>query len=279
MRKNKKTKIQAQFASVLVFVLLGTNTAFAEWVDGRGERMFGPDISENEACEYAMKRARKDAIRKVTGEKLTGEDLMVCQEQKDDASCILNRLTWITTDGVIRDIRNKHRQIAKTSTGHQTCVVTLQADVVVAEGKPDPGFDMSVKLNQRTFRDRETLKISVAPTQPMYLTVFQWLPYEKAERQVTRIFPNKFDPGILFKEKGTIPTKANQSKYDMEIRFPKGVKKRKKLVDEYLMLVGTRKRITFRKSFSYEEFNKRLLEIPLSERRTIRKAYNIVSPE
>lgn len=279
MQKNRNAKTQARFASVLVFVLFGTNTAFAEWVDGRGERIFGPDISENEACDYANQRAQKDAIRKVTGEKLTGEDLMVCQEQKDDASCTLNRLTWSTTDGVIGGIRNKHRQIAKTSTGHQTCVVTLEANVGVAEGKPDPGFNMTVKLNQRTFLNNQTLKISVTPTQPMYLTVFQWLPYEKAERQVTRIFPNEFDPGTLFKGKGTIPTKANQSKYDLLVGFPNGLKKQKKLVDEYLMLVGTRKPVTFRKSFSYEEFNKTLLEIPLSERRNISKAYNIVRPE
>ena len=279
MQKNRNAKTQARFASVLVFVLFGTNTAFAEWVDGRGERIFGPDISENEACDYANQRAQKDAIRKVTGEKLTGEDLMVCQEQKDDASCTLNRLTWSTIDGVIRGIRNKHRQIAKTSTGHQTCVVTLEANVGVAEGKPDPGFNMTVKLNQRTFLNNQTLKISVTPTQPMYLTVFQWLPYEKAERQVTRIFPNEFDPGTLFKGKGTIPTKANQSKYDLLVGFPSGLKKQKKLVDEYLMLVGTRKPVTFRKSFSYEEFNKTLLEIPLSERRNISKAYNIVRPE
>ena len=279
MQKNRNTKPQAQFACMLVFILFGANTAFADWVEGRGERMFGPDISENEACYYATQRARKDAIRKVTGEKLKGEDLMVCQEQKDDASCILNRLTWSTTDGIIRGIRNSQRKILRASNGFQKCVVTLMADVDVAEGKPDPGFDMSVKLNRRTFRDRETLKISVTPTQPMYLTVFQWLPYEKAERQVTRIFPNEFDPGTQFKGKGTIPTKANQSKYDMWVSFPKGVKKQKKLVDEYLMLVGTRNRIPFRKSFSYEEFNKHLLEIPLSERRTIRKAYNIVRPE
>lgn len=279
MQKNRNAKTQAQFASVLVFVLFGTKIAFAEWVDGRGERIFGPDISENEACDYAMQRARKDAIRKVTGEKLTGEDLMVCQEQKDDASCTLNRLTWSTTDGVIRGIRNKHRQIAKTPTGHQTCVVTLEANVGVAEGKPDPGFNMTMKLNQRTFLNNQTLKISVTPTQPMYLTVFQWLPYEKAERQVTRIFPNEFDPGTLFKGKGTIPTKANQSKYDLLVGFPSGLKKQKKLVDEYLMLVGTRKPVTFRKSFSYEEFNKTLLEIPLSERRNISKAYNIVRPK
>ena len=264
---------------MLAFVLFSQNTASAEWVEGRGERMFGPDISVNEACEYARQRAQKDAIRKVAGETLRGEDLMVCQEQKDDASCILNRLTWSTTDGVIRGIRNSQQKISRPSSGVPTCVITLEADVVVAEGNSDPGFDMTVKLNQRTFRNQEALKITVTPTQPMYLTVFQWLPYEKSERQVTRIYPNDFDPVTLFKGEVTIPTKENQSKYSMLVGFPKGVKKQKKLVDEYLMLVGTRKPRTFRKSYNYEGFNRRLLEIPLSERRVISRSYNIVRPE
>jgi len=273
--------IQVHFALLLVVAVFSTNVAYAEWVEGRGERIFGPDISQNAACDYAEQRARKDAIRKVTGETLKGEDLMVCQEQKEDASCVLNRMTWSTTDGVIRGIKDKKPKIEAAFTGFQKCVVTLTANVGVAEGNPDPGFDMTVKLNRRTFRSGETLKISVAPTQPMYLTVFQWLPYEKAERQVTRIFPNEFDGKTLFKgkRKGTIPTQANRSKYDMLVGFPKDLKKQKKWVDEYLMLVGTRKPITFRRTFSFEELNTRLIEIPRSQRRTIRKAYNIVRPE
>lgn len=276
--KIKTKRFQTLFALALAIAVFGTSTSFADWVEGRGERLFGPDISENDACGYAMQRARKNAIQKVAGEKLKGEDLMVCQEQKDDATCHLNRLTWSTTDGVIRETQESRRKIERTSAGHKKCIVTLKADVDVAEGKPDPSFDMTVKLNRRTFRDKENLKITVIPTQPMYLSVFQWLPYEKPDRQITRIFPNKFDPGTRFKERETIPTKANQSKYDLLVGFPDS-EKRKELVDEYLMLVGTRTPKTFRESFSYEEFNKRLLEIPLSERRAIRKAYNIVRPK
>ena len=110
---------KAHFALVLVAAVFGTNLAHAEWVEGRGERIIGYDITQNNACEFAYKKAQKDAIRKVTGENLKGEDLMVCQEQKEDASCVLNQMTWSTTDGVIKVIKDKKTKFAAAFSGFQ----------------------------------------------------------------------------------------------------------------------------------------------------------------
>ena len=267
---------------VLSFVLALTlipAAANAGWIGGEGEYNFGPEMAQSEACLKAERRAKEKALRRETGEKISSEDLMVCSETKDDADCSLNRFTWSTIDGLIKGVRNEKTETVPGTSGYRKCRVTLEVDAGVGIGKPDPGFDMTVRLNSRTFRDQEPLKIRLAPTQPMYVTVFQWLPYMKADRQVTRIFPNLFDNKNLFKKPGTVPTVKGARRYDMLVGFPDYLKQKKDLVDEYLMVVGTRKPVKFRKSYSLEEFNARLLEIPRRDRRAIRRAYNIVRPK
>ena len=121
---------------------------------------------------------------------------------------------------------------------------------------------MTVRLNRKTFRHGESLEVSIAPTQPMYVSVFQWLPYEKSPKQVSRIFPNPFDRENLFQTAGTVPTEKGRRAYEMAIGFPEALMAKKNLVDEYLMIVATRTPIKFRKIYALDEFKTRLLENP-----------------
>lgn len=263
----------------VIAVMLFSADANAEWIASEGEYNFGPEMAQSEACQMAERRAKEKALKSVTGEKISSEDNMVCSEMKDNAECSLNRFTWSTIDGLIKGTRNKKVRTLPGISEYRKCHVALEVDVGVGSGKPDPSFDMTVRLNQRTFRDGEPLEIIIAPTQPMHVNVFQWLPYMKADRQVTRIFPNQFDEKNRFQEQGTVPTKDGRQRYDMQVLFPDNLKRKKDLIDEYLMVVGTRKPVTFRDTYTLEEYNARLLEIPRQDRRAIRKAYNVVRPE
>lgn len=262
------------------FVLLAAiQPARAEWTRGHGERLFGPEMSEEEACSMAEKKAREDALKKVTGEKLSSEDLMVCSEQSKEASCDLNSITWSTIEGDIKGVRNKTVTTQDGVSGYRVCTVELEADVGIARGKPDPGFDMTVRLNERTFRSGDKLIVSISPSQPMYISVFQWLPYEKGDDQVLRIFPNALDPKNHFESNGTVPTKEGQAAYDMVLEFPKGHPPKRRLVDEYLMIVGTKDKIPFRDSYRLDEFKGRLIEIPRPVSRLVRRGYAVVKPQ
>ncbi len=262
---------------ISVLSLLAVN-ASAGWVSVEDEYNFGPEKSEREACQKAERRAKEKALKSVTGEKISSEDNLVCSEMKDAAECSLNRFTWSTIDGLIKGTRNKKVETLPGISGYRKCRVSLEVNVGVAEGRPDPGFDLQVKINRPTFRHGEPLELSLSPSQPMHISVFQYLPYMKAEKQVTRIFPNPYDKNPFFQKKGTIPTREGSQQYDMTVGFPEDIKNRKDLVDEYLMVLGTRKPINFRGEYSLEEFNARLLEIPRQNRRIVRRAYNVVRP-
>jgi hypothetical protein len=250
--------------------------AKAEWVSAEDTYNFGPEMSQTEACKKAERRAKEKALKSIAGEKISSEDNMVCSEMKDAADCSLNRFTWSTIDGLIKGTRNKQETSGAGIGAYKQCTVTLEVDIGVAEGSPDPSFDLQVELNRRTFRHGEALKINLNPTQIMHINVFQYLPYMDVEKQVSRIFPNAFDKKQLFQKAGTVPTREGSQQYDMTIGFPEEIEKRKNLVDEYLMILGTKKPIKFRGEYSLEEFNARLLEIPRQDRRIVRRAYNVV---
>jgi hypothetical protein len=76
-------------------------------------------------------------------------------------------------------------------------------------------------------------------TKPMYLTIFQVLPYEKKNYQVLKLFPNKREKDNFIKsEKIILP---NNAKY--EIYFPEKVNKER--VDEYLFFITSDKNISW----------------------------------
>ena len=258
---------------------LAAGEARAEWSSGKGAFIFGPEMSEHEACQRADRRAQEKAVAGVSGERLFSEDMVSCSERKDAAGCLLKRHTWSVIDGEIQGVRNKKVSTKDLGNGTRECSVSLEADVRMGSGRPDPGFDMSIDLNRSVFRHGELLEISIDPTQAMYLTVFQWLPYEAAERQVMRIFPNEYDRQNYHEGRVVIPTPARTEDYDFEVKFPEKVDYEDKSVDEFLMIVGTREKIRFRYSYSLREFRSRLLELPRDQWRQVKRAITVVRDE
>ncbi len=264
--------------AILILAAAGLATpARADWVHGQAQRVFGPDTAQTDACRDATNRARAAALRARLGERLSSEDLMVCTDKAHKGACSLNRAIWSTVDGAIRAVRDK-RVVVRPGpvAGFQTCIVSLEADVGVAIGHYDPSFDLGVTMNEHVFRPGDTLTLTITPTQPMHIAVFQWLPYRHTGMTVTRIFPNRYDTDDLFTRPGTIPTAAGATRYAMRLKFPGGMPPSRQMVDEYLMIVATKKKVDFRESYTLDEFRGRLLEIPRNVSRLIRRAYSVV---
>lgn len=260
-----------------LFLLLAAcwgRPAAADWVAARGERVFPAEVSEADACRNAEERAKEDAVRQVTGERFSSEELMICTEQGGQADCSHNSAVWSMVDGDVRAVRNRRVDTAVVADGVRRCTVSLEAEVVVARGRPDPGFDVAVTVNAAVLRDGEALEIQLSPTQPMSVAVFQWLPYESGAAQVSRIFPNPFDTVSWIAGPTSIPTSAGRPRYGLKVGFPPAISR--SVVDEYLMVVATRKPVEFRESYTLDEFRARLIELPRGDSRIVRKAYSIV---
>ena len=263
-------------ALILGLIIATPTSASAEWVRATGSYIFPPVMTEAEACQQAESRARADAVRQVTGEILSSEDTMRCTEQGDEADCARNSTVWTMVGGEIRSTRDLRSMTTVEVETYRKCTVSFEADVFVAEGKPDPNFDVGVVLNNAVYRDGEKLMVTLNPSQAMAVQIFQWVPYEKGDAQVGRIFPNQFESLARIEKPITIPTGAGGIRYDIKVGFPVGQPSVRKMVDEYLMVVATKKPIAFRDSYSLDDFNRVVAEIPLGDRRIVRRAYNIV---
>lgn len=261
---------------LFALMLLLPSPALAEWVEARGSYLFPPTMAEAEACGYAEERARGDAVRQVTGEAVAAEDLLRCTEQGDESQCARNSALWSSMQGYVRHSGDKTVRVRPGAAGHRECVVTFAADVAAAEGRPDPAFDLGVSLSQPVLRHGEALVVSLSPSQPMYVQVFQWLPYRGGEQAVTRLFPNAYDSDFRVDGPATIPTRAGARRYDVRVEFPPGQPPGRKMVDEYLMLVATRTPLPLRESYSLDDFRRLMAELPRADSRVVRRAYNVV---
>jgi hypothetical protein len=276
------TRLRLPSVLLVALVLASAAPARAEWVKGVGQRVYGPDTAQAAACRDADLRARDAALKARLGERFSAEDVMICADGAargtlDKSACSLNRTIWNTVDGAIRAERDKRVRVRPGPVaGFHVCTVSLEADVGKAIGQSDPGFDLGVTMDASVFRPGDSLSLSVTPTQPMHVAVFQWLPYDHGPTPVTRIFPNVYDSDDLFTGPGTIPTRLGKSRYAMQLVFPDSVPPATRMVDEYLMIVATKRKIDFRQSYSLDGFRGRLLEIPRNLSRLVRRAYSVV---
>lgn len=94
-------------------------------VTGTGEYRYGPDITENMACELAEERAKEDAIIKYVGESIEAQIKEVCKDEK----CVFHRDTFSDFNGYIKNISNKQIQ-KELALGYSSCVVTVEAEVI-----------------------------------------------------------------------------------------------------------------------------------------------------
>ena len=131
-----------------------------------------------------------------------------------------------------------------------------------------------VNKNKDKRKLNETLKISIDTMENMYISVFQWWPYEDTN-SIEKIFPNKYDTNNFFKifVKHKIPTSEKMQNYLLRVHFPDEDVINSNDVQEFLMVIGTKEKINFLNSYSYTEFGEKLVDI--QNFRQHRKSYII----
>ena len=257
-------------------VALLSITAHADWVQAEGSDIFPATVAEAEACANADQRARTDAITKVTGETIAAETIQRCTDQGDDVQCTQNAAIWSTLGGTIIQTRNREQETLVEAESYRRCIVRFQADVKLSHGNPDPNFTLGLVVNAAIYRPGDAMVLRLNPSQPMYVQIFQWLPYEKADAQIVRLFPNRFDQNAQITQPIPIPSPAQAARYDLTLAFPASVPAGQKMVDEYVMAVATRTPVAFRASYTLDDFQKSLAVLPRQDSRIERRAYTII---
>ena len=266
------TRSVARQLSAIVLMMHGF--AFALVIDTQGEYHFGPDTSRNQACYLAGERAKYNALSWVVGEQLSSEEKLTCQQstgQDTTTSCEMNRITWSFLDGQIRSAEKISEKV-KVLDGASVCKVTLVVDIANPKIKTNPYFDIKVSLNKKSFRAGEDMHIELLPSSPMYVSIFTWYPLLDGEN-VVQIFPNSYESSNYLSEFTRIPSHRAKQGYALESFWQPSYPNGKEVVDEWLIVVGTLNPLTWQASYTLKAFKEKLAEIPLNERRVVRKNY------
>ena len=181
---------------ILIFLLFFFSPAIAEITTVTGEHSHLEDVSIKEGCELAKKDAFSKAKEKVLGLKIFSEESEICSSVDGESNCLRNQLFLSETLGDI----TKHEIVKTKKTQDKfensdkviyNCKVTVKANVERYRNSLDISYDFSINLNNRAFRENDKLKINIDHTKPVYLNVFQWLPYQIKDYQIYRIFPKR----------------------------------------------------------------------------------------
>ncbi len=267
----------ARLLILAVFFLAPMSPLHAEAVSARGEYLYGPETSEADACRLAEERAKAAALSKVFGESISMEEQMTCREVsggKSDYGCELNRVSWSLIEGDIRAV-TASQKVIEPRAGAKACIVTLTADIVMPDRRPDSNFDIGVNINEKRYRAGEVLTLELEPTVPMHVAIFNWVPYQ-SDNAVTQIFPNAMDPHNYIAKKTSIPTEHKLAAYSFAMAWMESLPKSRSFVDEYLIVIGTKTPIKWLSSYDLADFKSRLREIPLDERRVVKRGYQLI---
>lgn len=264
-------------AKVLLALVAACASALtlADLAPGTGEYFYGPDMSENAACELAENKAKANALTSVLGETISNEEQLFCKHTTNKATedgCEFNRLSWSLIEGDIRAVKNLKRTTEKRL-GANACVVSLEADIVIPTKKPDPNFDVKASTNQIVYRVGDAFALAVESTEPAHLAIFNWLPHDG--NQVHRIVPQDTDsgagPGLLKKNaSGKI-----MLDFALVAQWSPAYKDNKKQYDEWLIVIASKQPYKWLTSYSFEQFKEKLREIPVDERRIVKRGYQL----
>jgi hypothetical protein len=200
-----------RWAGALLLACLLTHVkAFAQPLVTSGEYLFGPDLSENSACQLAELQARQNALLKVNGQVLSLDESYVCSEksfgQTGNSVCALNKFLWAQIFGTVKTEKLLDKKV-EAITGAKRCTVQLEVLVAPPMQMPAPNFDVTASLSQSQVRVGEKIRIDINPLSPAYLAVFNWLPGLAGGGHLHKLFPNEFQPDAFLTTSLSLPSR------------------------------------------------------------------------
>ena len=242
--------------------------------------VFGMETSGTEACILAEIKLMEKARREVEGESITSESLKLCKSSENEVQCQY----FTNTFSSIASIQIVKYEPLKFPNGKECEYSTLEDDnlQVTRKGnfelkktpKQNDNFDFRVTINKDQFfshplnsskkllKMNDSIKMNIETMEDMYISVFQWLPFENIN-SINKIFPNNFDQDNYFQSQitHTIPTNKAFEKYDLRIHFPDEEKIFENDIQEFLMFIGTKEDINFFDNYNYADFGEKLASI------------------
>jgi hypothetical protein len=233
----------------LILSSLIVTNAFA--VTGIGEYRYGPDTTENLACELAEERAKEDAIIKYVGQSVEAQIKEECMREK----CVFHRDTFSEFNGYIKSLTKKEVE-KQLFPGYAACVVTIEAEVTNVNNtivfQVDGKFDV---------RHEEEMTFKVVSNRAGKVGMFNYYGNKYYKIQEVKFASQRTEIVLPYdktkKLVAMVPDGQTQSK-------------------ELVTFLFSEKNIVFKNEYSSLEMKNLIASIPPMNRKVINRYVNIV---
>jgi len=204
-------KMKKTILSTLLFPAL----CHANVVTGVGEFYFGPDTSENTACEYAFQKSKQDVLQRAFGEEIESFTKENCVSE---TKCSIDVETYTQMFGKIKSIMNKDVKVYQDY-GKKVCRVVIDSVVERIDNKTM--FNVAGKFEY--FENEETDFSFVSNTKG-YVSIYKF--HDDLYSKVYELPLNKINGEIKIKNeseklKFKLPKNSFQSKELLVFLFSK----------------------------------------------------------
>jgi len=203
----KHPALTLSFILFLLFTLSDEVSA----LDGKSVTATGvaaiANLTPEEAQNLALKRARQNAIEEVCGVSVQAETLI---HNNMLAADFIHSVSYgrIISEEILRwDV-----DVAPESKRRPPSVayrVSIKARVKPEKGKPDPYYQVNVKLNKKVYHSGDEMIIRVKATKPSYISVLNFA----ADGSVILLYPNRLRKNNYVKalKQYQIPSEADRN--------------------------------------------------------------------
>lgn len=223
-----------------------------ENVEGKYELMQNAEITPSEAWKRALHDAKLNALRKAgVTESINQTESVHTQQKGKDMTQDYRAVLFVNINGGIKNYEVVTKPDPIIQNGAFIYSIIINAEVVIFDKKPDPGFFFDVDGIKASYPDNSSMTFSFIPSADGYLKIFNLndndcsllYPYTDVDAKLS--FMND-DPGKIFKamEKVKFPVNKNMDNYPLTTDLKKE--------RNYLVFVYTKKNIPFIKKVTEE---------------------------
>lgn len=236
----------------LLCLLLIPIFANAKQTLGVGEYRYGPDTTQNFACQLAEEKAKEHAITRFVGEQIESFEYESCQNE----SCETQKDTYSEIKGTIKRLISRNEKQIEQS-GYTSCIVTVIADVERVKN------NITIVFDEDFFhiKENDEVKFKGKVNKVGYLTVFNF--YEG-------IYSKIYTVNIASQTKDFVIPSTNTNK--IVARLPDGKSQSKEMVT----FLFTENVVDLKSSYNQREMRNLIYSIPYESRKVINRYVNIV---
>ncbi len=246
-----------------------------ENVEGKYELMQNAEITPSEAWNRALHDAKLNALRKAgVAENISQTESVHTQQKGKDMNQDYRAVLFVNINGGIKNYEIVSKPDPVIRNGAFIYTVIINAEVIIFDKNPDPGFYFEVDGIKSSYSDNTDVTFSFTPTANGYLKIFNLndkecsiiYPYTSPDTKISYV---NDDPNHLFSANEKIKFPFNDK---ISYSFTTDLKKEK----NYLVFVYTKKNIPFIKKPTEENIEGWLNTIEPDEKHVDYEDFEIV---